>query len=53
MSHLIACEQDNTPQTIIPWLHVVFVSHTMCQPRTPSYMHILPIKKVTDRSKGT
>ena len=30
MGHLIACHQDNTPQAIIPFLHVVPVSHTKC-----------------------
>ena len=33
MGHLIACEQDKTPQTIIRSLHLVPVSHTKCQPR--------------------
>ena len=32
MSHLITCEQDNTPQTFVPLLHVIHVSHTKCQP---------------------
>ena len=33
MGHLITCEQDNTPQTIVPLPHVIHVSRTKCQPR--------------------
>ena len=32
MGHLIACEQDNSPQIIIPSPHMVFVSDTNPQP---------------------
>ena len=38
MGYVIACEQDDYPQTILPSPHVVLASRTKCQPHE---MHLL------------